>query len=222
MTDAPKSRRPEKKSETIEVRVSYSEKLAFMEACRRAGTTASHAIRGYIDGVIHPAPGQRWRAALKAAPAFLLIGAGMTAIAYWQLTPDQPPTMADRIIRHFDRNGDAMLSAEDAASGDTVADSTVTWLISSFDQDGDGRIGTAEIAGIADMTIELRGLHGQGTAASNGERVLILPPGLSAAERRAYLEQSGIDQAISAEDHMRLQRIIDALGAGADQPAEPD
>lgn len=42
-------KRPEKKSETLEVRLPHSKKQAFMRACEREGITASHAVRTFID-----------------------------------------------------------------------------------------------------------------------------------------------------------------------------
>jgi len=45
-------KRPEKKSETLEVRLPHSKKEAFMEACERDGITASHAMRSFIDAYL--------------------------------------------------------------------------------------------------------------------------------------------------------------------------
>ena len=45
-------KRPEKKSETLEVRLPHSKKEAFMEACEREGITASHAVRTFIDAYL--------------------------------------------------------------------------------------------------------------------------------------------------------------------------
>ena len=43
------TRPPEKKSESLEVRLPHSRKEAFMQACEENGVTASHAIRTFID-----------------------------------------------------------------------------------------------------------------------------------------------------------------------------
>ena len=45
-------KRPEKKSETLEVRLPHSKKEAFKEACERDGITASHAMRSFIDAYL--------------------------------------------------------------------------------------------------------------------------------------------------------------------------
>lgn len=68
--------RPPKKSETLEIRLSHAEKLAFMARCRSEGVTASEVVRGLIEA---PAArpkrsGKAWQA-LAAAVAGLLIGA---------------------------------------------------------------------------------------------------------------------------------------------------
>lgn len=43
------NQRPEKKSETLEVRMPHSKKQAFMKACERQGITASEAVRTFVD-----------------------------------------------------------------------------------------------------------------------------------------------------------------------------
>ena len=45
-------KRPEKKSETLEVRIPHSKKQAFMEACEHQGITASEAVRTFIDAYL--------------------------------------------------------------------------------------------------------------------------------------------------------------------------
>lgn len=41
--------RPEKRSESLEVRLGHSAKQAFMDACREKGLTASEVIRDYVE-----------------------------------------------------------------------------------------------------------------------------------------------------------------------------
>jgi hypothetical protein len=68
-----------KKSETLEIRLPYPTKLAFMARCQDAGVSASEALRGFIDGELAPpAPARR------KAPRLLiggLIAAAVGAIA---------------------------------------------------------------------------------------------------------------------------------------------
>jgi len=62
-----------KKSETLEIRLPYATKQAFMVLCRADGRTASEAVRGFIDGALAGrktrGPRMRWLAvgALAAA-----------------------------------------------------------------------------------------------------------------------------------------------------------
>ncbi len=71
--------RPEKKSETLEVRLGHAAKTAFMDQCRRNGSTASDVVRDFIDGRIRGKPARRssigMAHALAAAVAGLAIGA---------------------------------------------------------------------------------------------------------------------------------------------------
>ena len=54
-----------KKSESLEIRIPYPTKLAFMARCRDEGRSASEAVRGFIDGQLEtrPQPPRRatWR-----------------------------------------------------------------------------------------------------------------------------------------------------------------
>ena len=70
--------KPPKKSETLEVRLPYQTKLAFMTRCRGDGQTASEAVRGFIETELGDRPRARrprlWQA-LVAASAGLALGA---------------------------------------------------------------------------------------------------------------------------------------------------
>jgi hypothetical protein len=48
-----------KKSETLEIRLPYPTKLAFMARCRDEGRSASEALRLFIDGHLDDAPAPR-------------------------------------------------------------------------------------------------------------------------------------------------------------------
>ena len=43
-----------KKSETLEIRLSYPAKLAFMARCQDEGRSASEALRQFIEGHVDP------------------------------------------------------------------------------------------------------------------------------------------------------------------------
>lgn len=46
------AKKPAKKTETLEIRISHETKAAFMAACKARGATASAVIRGFIDQII--------------------------------------------------------------------------------------------------------------------------------------------------------------------------
>ena len=48
--------RPPKKSESLEIRIPYPTKQAFMERCREEGVSASEVLRGLIETRLQPAP----------------------------------------------------------------------------------------------------------------------------------------------------------------------
>lgn len=69
-----------KKSETLEVRLPFETKTAFMARCRTDGRTASEAVRAYIDreiGAAEPVRRERsrWWQVAAAAAAGLTLGA---------------------------------------------------------------------------------------------------------------------------------------------------
>src|SRR3569623_1034158 len=73
----PKSKAP-KKRETIEIRLPYEAKSAFMAQCRAEGRTASETLRGMIDAKVAAPVRTRvlgWRAVLAATVAGVAIGA---------------------------------------------------------------------------------------------------------------------------------------------------
>ena len=104
------SRMP-KKSETLEVRLPFETKTAFMARCRDDGRTASEAVRDFIDGEIGARGVGRlrlrpWQAAV-AAIAGLAIGA-VAAPSIAETTNASRPA-----FQQLDRNGDGALSFEE-------------------------------------------------------------------------------------------------------------
>src|SRR5690242_18217366 len=86
--------RPPKKSDMIEVRVSYETKRDFLAACQRTGRTASDVVRASIDEFIRaqdplpePEPANDKLPFLRAIPKpmrrkrYLAAGAAVTGIA---------------------------------------------------------------------------------------------------------------------------------------------
>ncbi|HEY0437008.1 MAG TPA: EF-hand domain-containing protein [Phenylobacterium sp.] len=113
-----------KKSETLEIRLPYPTKRAFMAACHERGGSASEALRQFIDAelagpVAEPRLGRRaWRLIAGAA-----IATAMGAVAL--------PTLAHPGLRaEFDRldlNRDRAITAADLARLDANRDGRVTY-----------------------------------------------------------------------------------------------
>jgi hypothetical protein len=102
-----------KKSETLEIRLPYPTKLAFMARCRDEGRTASEALRGYIDGAVEARPARKARRNLIAGA---LVAAAVGAIAL--------PSLAHPTLRaQFDR----LAAAADFARLDTDHDGKISF-----------------------------------------------------------------------------------------------
>lgn len=104
--------RPPKKSESLEIRLPYEAKQAFMARCQREGRSASEALRGFIDAEIAPARRRSPRARLIAGA---LIAAAVGAVALPSLAR-QPA--ADELLRRAaftqqDANRDGVLSLDE-------------------------------------------------------------------------------------------------------------
>jgi hypothetical protein len=106
-------RKPPKKSETLEIRLPFATKTAFMTRCRDDGRTASEALRRFIEQEIGGGAqfsgraGLRWSQALAAALAGLAIG----AVAAPSLAHTPPNSRA--AFHQLDRNHDGQLSFEE-------------------------------------------------------------------------------------------------------------
>ena len=104
--------RPEKKSETLEVRLGHAAKTAFMARCRQDGVTASDAVRAFIE--VQLAGGRSRRPTvglyqvLAAAIAGLVIGVAAPSVAQ---TAGHPPS-----FERLDRDQDGVLTPDEFAS----------------------------------------------------------------------------------------------------------
>lgn len=101
--------RPPKKSESLEIRIPYEAKQAFMARCQRDGRSASEALRSFIDAEIAPARPAARRSRLLVG---VLIAAAVGAVALPSLAR-QP--VADDLLRRAafaqqDANHDGVLS----------------------------------------------------------------------------------------------------------------
>ncbi len=138
-----------KKSETLEVRIPYETKQAFLKACREDGTTASEVVRDsvqtYLDQREQPAPQQKRPIVMKIsqpvrryglrAAAGGLAAVGLTTFA--ALPSAAAPDFA-AVFKKMDANGDGVLTTEeflaDRQGGNQVKIETKIEKILSGDQ----------------------------------------------------------------------------------------
>jgi hypothetical protein len=103
-----------KKSETLEIRLPFAAKQAFMDRCRRRGRSASDVLRAFIDQELaqprrRPARSLRWAAVGVAA-------LGLGAIAAPSLARPSLPAQFARL----DADHDGRLSLAEFQGGATV------------------------------------------------------------------------------------------------------
>jgi hypothetical protein len=111
-----------KKSETLEIRLPYPTKLAFMARCRDEGRSASEALRLFIDGHIEPRR-PAWRRGVGRLLAGALIAAAMGAIALPSLARPSLRAAFDRL----DRDGDHTVTAAEFSRLDTNHDGKISF-----------------------------------------------------------------------------------------------
>lgn len=69
-----------KKSESLEIRIPYPTKTAFMARCRDEGRSASDALRGFIDGYIEPTAAVAAAASQKPRRLYHIIAAAIATL----------------------------------------------------------------------------------------------------------------------------------------------
>lgn len=113
------STHPEKKSERMEVRLGYSEKQAFVEACDVQGDTPSGAVRRFISGytrrstddVMGEANRRLWRRYGMGAGIFAGVAAAfVVAATIWPLGGVRSAPDAEAVFVARDLDGDGLLS----------------------------------------------------------------------------------------------------------------
>lgn len=107
------SRKPPKKSETIEIRVPYGAKTAFAARCRDNGQTVSEAVRAFMDREIGETRGGSGRSRGWQALAALAAGLALGAVAAPSLaqSPTEPPSRA--AFDRLDLNRDGVVSFDE-------------------------------------------------------------------------------------------------------------
>jgi hypothetical protein len=129
-SDLPRPRRL-KKSETLEIRLPYPTKLAFMARCRHEGRSASEALRGFIDGHLDDQPARKIGRGAYRLIAGALVAAAVGAIALPSLARPSLRAEFDRL----DANGDHAISLAE---------------FTRMDADHDGKISFAEFRAFHD------------------------------------------------------------------------
>lgn len=94
-----------KKSETLEIRIPYPTKQAFMARCRDEGVSASEALRGFIDGHLDR-PGRSRRTLRLTAGAIIAAAVAGAALPTLAMASHDSQAAFARI----DRDGDGQIS----------------------------------------------------------------------------------------------------------------
>ena len=107
------AQRSPKKSETIEIRLPYAAKTAFMARCRDDGLTASEAVRRFIDRELDARRPRlrRVRLAVLQALAAALAGLAIGAVAAPSLAQTAPASRP--AFDQLDRDHDGLLTFEE-------------------------------------------------------------------------------------------------------------
>ncbi len=146
MTDLiPQKLRKTKKSETLEVRLPYETKQAFLTACREDGTTASEVVRGtiddYLDARERPSPQTETGRLLDMIPQpirkkrYLFAGAGVLAAGLAVALPSAAGPDMRAAFDRLDANRDGVLSADEFEGAKSGAEKKVV-MIERRTQDG--------------------------------------------------------------------------------------
>ncbi|MEM9232725.1 MAG: hypothetical protein AAGA69_00625 [Pseudomonadota bacterium] len=146
--------RREKKSESLEVRLSHNQKKDFMEICKERGTTASDAVRGFISGVIEDA---RRTETEKKAPARLkelsmtlrnnprkALTAGAGAFGAFALFAATPSVADDNVFERLDQNGDGLVTLDEISPAGSEGHEAAQEMFAALDRDDDGTLTSDE------------------------------------------------------------------------------
>jgi len=108
--------RPPKKSESLEIRIPYAAKTAFMARCQREGRSASEALRAFIDQQIETPPRRlkRWRIAAGALMAAAVGAVAVPSLARPGPAADPAQDLLRRVaFAQLDANHDGVLSLDE-------------------------------------------------------------------------------------------------------------
>ncbi|WP_247017016.1 hypothetical protein [Kordiimonas laminariae] len=146
--------RREKKSESLEIRLEYSKKTSFMEACKARGQTASDVLRGSIEEYI-ASPENRFPVSTKSLSIAALLAAGISLAAFYEQPASEPAQM---LLSALDTNADAYLTATDARDESRKA---LFMLLENADQNVNGRVTAQELDTLNLKSIRLEDSSGE-------------------------------------------------------------
>lgn len=116
--------RPPKKSETLEIRIPYDAKQAFMARCQQEGVSASEALRGFIETQVAP-PAPR-----SARPRYSRLKMALAAAAALAVGATALPSLAGQVDRsgfeRFDLDHDGVVTLAEFARLDRDHDGAVS------------------------------------------------------------------------------------------------
>lgn len=117
--------RPPKKSETLEIRIPYESKQAFMARCQDEGVSASEALRGFIEAQVAPPP-----ALAPARPRYSRLKVALAAAAALAVGATALPSLAGQVDRNgferFDLDHDGVVTLAEFARLDRDHDGAVS------------------------------------------------------------------------------------------------
>jgi len=118
--------RPPKKSETLEIRIPYDAKQAFMARCQEEGVSASEAVRGFIESQVAPPA----LALAPARPRYSRLKAALAAAAALAVGATALPSLAGQVDRsgfeRFDLDHDGVVTLAEFARLDRDHDGAVS------------------------------------------------------------------------------------------------
>lgn len=138
--------RREKKSESLEIRLEYSKKTSFMEACKARGQTASDVLRGSIEDYTS-GPERGFPVSTKTLSIAALMTMGFALAAFYEQPASEP---AQLLLSALDTNEDSYLTAGDARD---ESRSALFSLLENADRDVNGRVTAHELDELSLKTV---------------------------------------------------------------------
>jgi len=124
--------RPEKKSERFEVRLPYSKKQDFVQACEDQGDTPSSAVRRFIDSYVRRADADTMKMAVRSLPklavrrwrqlfAVLIIVCGFMMLAWFAFgfaIASNSKWKAKGLFAEYDKNKNGLIEVGEITEND--------------------------------------------------------------------------------------------------------